>query len=187
MRVRLAETRWRAAALWLAVGWTLHSAAAQGHGGGGGMGGGFGGGGGFGHSPIPSPRDNTMNRNSSDTRTGSLLLAPPSRWWDNSSIAKEIRLDSRQQHRMDDVFGANRDNLLKLYKSLQQEESALSKTIRAKDLDEGQIFQQIDRVTEARAELEKAEVHMSLQIRRELTPEQTAKLDELREQPATQQ
>ncbi len=88
---------------------------------------------------------------------------------------------------MDDVFGANRENLLKLYKNLQQEESGLAKTIRAKDLDEGQIFQQIDRVTEARAELEKAQVHMSLQIRKELTTEQSAKLDELRDQPSAQQ
>ncbi len=87
---------------------------------------------------------------------------------------------------MDDVFGANRDNLLKLYKNLQQEESGLAKTIRAKDLDEGQIFQQIDRVTGARGELEKAEIHMSLQIRKELTPEQTAKLDGLREQQTAQ-
>lgn len=188
MGSRLAEFRWRAAALWLAVGWTLHSAAAQGHGpGGGGMGGGgFGGGGAFGRSSMPSPRNTTIGRNSPDSRTSGLLLAPPSRWWDDSSIAKELRLDSRQQHRMDDVFGANRDNLLKLYKGLQQEETTLFKTIRAKDLDEGQIFQQIDRVTEARAELEKAEVHMSLQIRKELTPEQTAKLDELREQPTAQ-
>lgn len=150
------------------------------------MGGGFGGGGGFGRSSMPSPRDTTLGRGSPDNRSRG-LLAPPSRWWDDSSIAKGLRLDSRQQHRMDDVFGANRENLLKLYKNLQQEESGLAKTIRAKDLDEGQIFQQIDRVTEARAELEKAQVHMSLQIRKELTTEQSAKLDELRDQPSAQQ
>lgn len=188
MSVHSAERRWRLAALLLAVGWGAHFAAAQGHGGGGGgMGGGFGGGGGFGRPAMPSSRDMTLGRGSPDNRAGSLLLAPPSRWWDDSSIAKNLRLDSRQQHRMDDVFGANRDNLLKLYKNLQQEESSLARTIRAKDLDEGQIFQQIDRVTEARAELEKAEVHMSLQIRKELTPEQSAKLDGLRDQQPTQQ
>ena len=152
------------------------------------MGGGFaGGGGGFGRPVMPSSRDTTLGMGSPDRRTFGLRLAPPGRWWDDSSIAKDLRLDSRQQHRMDDVFGANRDNLLKLYKNLQQEESSLAKTIRAKDLDEGQIFQQIDRVTEARAELEKAEVHVSLQIRKELTPEQSAKLDGLREQTPVQQ
>ena len=185
MPARSAETRWRIAAFLLAIGWGVHSAAAQGHGGGG-MGGGFGGGGGMGRSSMPSSRDTTLGRGSPETRASGMRLAPPGRWWDDSSIAKDLRLDSKQQHRMDDVFGANRDSLLKLYKSLQQEESTLAKTIRAKDLDEGQIFQQIDRVTEARAELEKAEVHMSLQIRKELTPEQTSKLDGLREQQTAQ-
>ncbi len=187
MPAHSAETRWRIAAFLLAIGWGVHSAAAQGHGGGGGMGGGFGGGGGFGRSSMPSSRVPTLGRGTPETRASSVRLAPPGRWWDDSSIAKDLRLDSKQQHRMDDVFGANRESLLKLYKSLQQEESTLAKTIRAKDLDEGQIFQQIDRVTEARAELEKAEVHMSLQIRKELTPEQTSKLDGLLEQPTAQE
>ena len=183
MPVRLAEIRLRAMTVMLAIGFGVHLAAAQGHGGGG-MGGGFGGG--FGRPPMPSSRDSTLGMGSPDRRTPGLRLAPPGRWWDDSSIVKDLRLDSRQQHRMDEVFGANRDNLLKLYKNLQQEESGLAKTIRAKDLDESQIFQQIDRVTEARAELEKAEIHMSLQLRKELTAEQSSKLDGLREQQPAQ-
>ena len=101
------------------------------------------------------------------------------RWWDDKSVAKVIGLDSKQQHRMDDLFNANRDTLLTLYKNLQHEESLLEKTTRSRELDENQIFQQIDRVTQARGELEKATAHYQLQIRKELTPEQTSRLDEL--------
>jgi Spy/CpxP family protein refolding chaperone len=109
---------------------------------------------------------------------GGLQLGPSGRWWDNKEFARHVGLNSYQQHRMDDVFGANKDNLMKLYKNLQGEESRLRKLTRNGGVDENLIFQQIDRVTTARGELEKANAHMLLQIRKELTPDQTAKLDE---------
>ena len=115
---------------------------------------------------------------------GGLHLGPPLRWWNDQKLARHVGLDAIQQRRMDDIFSANRDNLQKLYKSLQHEESQLAKLTRSKELDENQIFQQIDRVTQARGELEKATAHYQLQIRKELTPEQTSKLDDLRPQPA---
>jgi len=121
---------------------------------------------------MPLPNTNLGNQ-------GSFHLGPPGRWWDNKAFAKSIGLAPQQQHRMDDVYNANRDNLVTLYKNLQHEESQLEKLTRSKELDENQIFQQIDRVTAARGEAEKAYAHMLLQIRKELTPEQTAKLDVL--------
>ena len=176
------------------------SALAQGHGGGppGGGGGGMGGGMG-GPPPGGAGRDGPFgsmsspdNRNSpppgqpngggptGSTMRGGLQLGPPGRWWDDPQFARSIGLDSKQQHRMDDVFGANKGNLVKLYKNLQHEESQLEKTTRGKELDENTIFQQIDRVTQARGELEKANAHMLLQIRKEMTPQQAALLDEHR-------
>jgi len=115
---------------------------------------------------------------------GGLQLGPPGRWWDNKEFARTIGLDSRQQKRLDEVFDGNKDTLVKLYKSLQHEESQLEKLTRSRELDENHIFQQIDRVTAARGELEKANAHRLLLIRKELTPEQTAKLDDLRPQAA---
>ena len=152
------------------------SANAQGHGGGMGKGGGgmAGPGNNFNHSgPVRPTSGPTQER-------GGLQLGPPGRWWDNKDMAKSIGLNSGQQHRMDDLFTANREVLLKAYTSLQHEESQLEKITRSHELDENQIFQQIDRVTAARGDLEKANAHYLLQIRKELTPDQTAKLDELR-------
>ena len=126
----------------------------------------------------PGPRSNgPANEDGGSIR---LQLGPPGRWWDNGRFAQSIGLDSRQQHRMDDIFGENKSTLVKLYKNLQHEESQLSKTVRGKELDEATIFQQIDRVAQARGELEKAHAHMLLQIRKEMTPEQAARLDDRR-------
>ncbi len=154
---------------------------------GGGFGGMNGGLGGMGRGGINGPRmAPPISSENNSTLRGGLQLGPPGRWWDDKGFAKSIGLDNRQQKRMDEVFGGNRDVLLKLQKSLQHEESQLEKLTRSRELDENQIFQQIDRVTQARGELEKAYAHMLLQIRKEMTPEQASRLDESRPAPPVQ-
>jgi Spy/CpxP family protein refolding chaperone len=110
---------------------------------------------------------------------GGLELGPAGRWWDDSHFVKMLKIDSNQQHRMDAVFNANKGTLVALYKSVQREEKQLSKVSRIRNPDEATIFQQIDRVTQARGELEKAEAHYLLDIRKEMTPAQVAKLEDL--------
>jgi hypothetical protein len=132
-------------------------------------------------------RDSGMGNNtrlppSTSHSTGGLQLGPPVRWWDNKEYARTIGINSIQQRHMDDVFTANRDNLMRLDRGLQHEESQLKKLTRSQTLDENLIYQQIDRVTMARGELEKAYAHMLLQIRKEMTPDQTQKLDDLNAQ-----
>ena len=76
---------------------------------------------------------------------------------------------------MDQVFGANRDQLLKLYNNLKHEEDTLDKL--GKNAGESDLDRQIDKVAQARTELQKADTHMLLEMRKQLTPEQLAKLD----------
>lgn len=168
------------------------SAYAQGHGGppGGGMGP-MGGGRPEGNMQVDGGMVRNFNSttrpvppNPANETQGGLQLGPPGRWWDNKDFARTVGINPVQQKRMDDVFGANRDTLLKLYKSLQHEEGQLQKLSRSRELDENQIFQQIDRVTAARGELEKANAHMLLQIRKEMTVQQVSKMDDLMPPPA---
>jgi hypothetical protein len=84
---------------------------------------------------------------------------------------------------MDDIFKANKGELVRLYKSLQHEESQLEKVSRARVLEEAQIDAQIDRVVVARGDLEKANAHMILEIRKQMNSEQTSRLDEHRAPP----
>jgi len=53
--------------------------------------------------------------------------------------------------------------------------------MKADQPDEGQILSQIDRVAQARAELEKANARMLLGIRKQLTPEQWKQMEAERE------
>jgi Spy/CpxP family protein refolding chaperone len=84
---------------------------------------------------------------------------------------------------MDEIFQANRGTLLRLFRALEHEESSLEQLTTGNHLHEDQIFQQIDQVNRARAALEKANAHMLLEIRKQMTDEQTARLDQHRPKP----
>ncbi|HET9318191.1 MAG TPA: periplasmic heavy metal sensor, partial [Bryobacteraceae bacterium] len=75
-----------------------------------------------------------------------------------------------------EVFQQSRLKLIDLNASLQKEEVILEPLVGADQPDESKILPQIDRVAQARAELEKANARMLLGIRRVLTPEQWKKL-----------
>jgi Spy/CpxP family protein refolding chaperone len=128
--------------------------------------------------PPPEPPDGLRS-----TMRGGLQLGPPGRWWDDKEFAQELGLSAAQAKRMDEIFQANRGTLLQLYRSLEQQESILEQLTQGNHLREEPIFQQIDRVSGARAALEKASAHMLLQIRKQMTEEQTARLDQHRPRP----
>jgi protein CpxP len=101
---------------------------------------------------------------------------PHGRWWNNPEMAQKLGLTPEQQKKIDEVFQQSRLKLIDLNASLQKEEVILEPLVGADQPDESKILPQIDRVAQARAELEKANARMLLGIRRVLTPEQWKKL-----------
>ena len=132
-----------------------------------------------GAGPPPNVRDGARGASVSTMR-GGLQLGPPGRWWDDKHFAKQLHLSSDQQHRMDSIFEQNRGMLLKRFEGLQQEEQRMEELTHAKTLDENALFAQIDRVAQARADLEKANTHLLFQIRNEMDAEQISRLEEHR-------
>jgi Spy/CpxP family protein refolding chaperone len=114
---------------------------------------------------------------------GGLQLGPPGRWWDDPPFAQDLGLSAAQASRMDEIFQANRSTLLGLYRSLQREQATLERLTTGIRLHEQEIFRQIDQVTRASAALEKANAHMLLQIREQMTDEQIERLDQHRPKP----
>jgi len=163
----------------------------------GGMGGGggrppMGNGGGFGggfpdRRNSPPPYNSGSTPGNVSTMHGGLQVGPPGRWWDDRKFAESIGIQKEQRARMDSIVDANRTTLATLYRSLRKEEDALGPLVSAEQPDENRILAQIDRVAQARAELEKANARMLLGIRRELTLDQWHKLESHRgQQPPTE-
>ena len=96
---------------------------------------------------------------------------------DDKHYAKTLHLRPDQKKRMDGLFDENRANLVNRYETLQQEESKMETLSHAQMLDEATLFAQIDRVAQARADLEKATTHLMLQVRKEMDADQITRLD----------
>ncbi|GAC1644717.1 MAG: hypothetical protein NVS9B15_02020 [Acidobacteriaceae bacterium] len=94
------------------------------------------------------------------------------KWWTNPELQQKIGITADQQKRMDDIFQQNRMKLIDLHANLQREEATLDPLISNDQPDENQILAQIDRVAQARAELEKQNARMLVEFRRTLSPEQ---------------
>jgi len=118
--------------------------------------------------PPPRPGRPPMER--------AFHAGPPGRWWDNPEMARKLGLSAEQQKRMDEIFQQHRLTLIDLNASLQKEEAILEPLMEADQPEESRIVAQIDRVAQARAELEKANARMLLGIRKVLNPDQWKKL-----------
>jgi periplasmic protein CpxP/Spy len=99
-------------------------------------------------------------------------LGPHGRWWNNPEFVQKLGLTADQQKKMEAIFQQNRPGLMDLSSSLHKEETSMEPLLAADQPDEGKILAQIDRVAQARAELEKANARMLLGLRRVLTPDQ---------------
>ena len=103
-------------------------------------------------------------------------LQPQGRWWNNPEMVQKLSLTSDQQKKMDDIFQQNRLRLIDLNATLQKEEITMEPMMAADTPDEPKILAQIDKIAQARTELEKANARFLLGIRRILTQDQWKKL-----------
>jgi protein CpxP len=94
------------------------------------------------------------------------------RWWNDPRVVEKLKLTDAQRKGMDDIYQQHRLKLVDLHATLEKEELTMEPLMRADQPDEGKILAQIDKVAQARAELEKANARMLLGMRRQLTPEQ---------------
>jgi periplasmic protein CpxP/Spy len=101
---------------------------------------------------------------------------PPGRWWTDPALIQKLGLTADQQKRIDGLFQQNRLKLIDLSAGLQKEEAILEPLLEADRPEESQVLAQIDRIAQARAELEKANARMLLGFRGVLTLDQWKKL-----------
>jgi periplasmic protein CpxP/Spy len=101
---------------------------------------------------------------------------PPGRWWMDPGLVQKLGLTGDQQKRIDALFQQNRLKLIDLSAGLQKEEAILEPLLEADRPEESQVLAQIDRIAQARAELEKANARMLLGFRGVLTLDQWKKL-----------
>lgn len=94
------------------------------------------------------------------------------RWWNNPKVVERLKLTDTQRKAMDDTLQQHRETLIDLRGSLEKAELELEPMMKQDQPNESQVLSQIDKVAQARAELEKANARFLLAVRSKLTPEQ---------------
>jgi Spy/CpxP family protein refolding chaperone len=102
------------------------------------------------------------------------------RWWNNPQVVEKLNLTDDQRKSMDDILQQNRDGLIDMRGNVEKAEGALEPLINADQPNESAILAQIDKVAQARAELEKANARFLLALRAKLTPDQWKQLQAIR-------
>jgi|WetSurMetagenome_2_1015567.scaffolds.fasta_scaffold608171_1 periplasmic protein CpxP/Spy len=104
------------------------------------------------------------------------LGGPSGRWWARPELVQQLGLTADQQKKMDDIFQQSRLKLIDLNAAVQKEDLIMEPLVSAAQPDEAKIVAQIERVGQARTELQKATARMLLGIRLVLTQDQWTKL-----------
>jgi Spy/CpxP family protein refolding chaperone len=99
------------------------------------------------------------------------------RWWNNPKLVERLKLTDDQRKAFDGILLAHREKLVDLHATLEKAELGLEPLVRADQPNEAAILANIDKVAQARAELEKANARFLLAIRAKLTPEQWKQLE----------
>ncbi len=99
------------------------------------------------------------------------------RWWNNPNVVERLKLTDAQRKSMDDTLQQHKETLIDLRGSLQKAELELEPMMKQEQPNESEILAQIDKVAQARAELEKANARFLLAIRSKLTPDQWKQME----------
>ena len=102
-------------------------------------------------------------------------------FWNNPRTVAALKLTDDQRKAMDGILQEHRMKLVDLEASLKKAELEMEPLMKADTPDQAAILAQIDKVAQARAELEKANARFLLALRGKLTPDQWKQLQTMRE------
>lgn len=102
------------------------------------------------------------------------------KWWNNPKIVERLKLTDAQRKSMDDILLSHRETLVDLRGTLEKAELSLEPLMKDDQPNEAKILAGIDKVAQARAELEKANARYLLALRGKLTAEQWKQVQDMR-------
>lgn len=102
-------------------------------------------------------------------------------WWNNPRIVERLKLTDDQRKAMDGILLQHREKLIDLRANLEKADLALQPLMSADTPNDAAIMVQIDKVVQARGELERANSRFLLAIRDKLTSDQWKQIQAFRQ------
>lgn len=111
---------------------------------------------------------------------------PAGKWWERPAVIDRLKLSTDQRGKLDEVFGANADQLIDLRADVERLSISLRAEMDRQRVDRAVVQKTTARLNDARAKLFEREILMFVDMRQVLTEEQWATfrnvLDKQREQ-----
>ena len=101
-------------------------------------------------------------------------------WWRNPAVAEKIGLSDQQKQQLEKISQDSRLKMIDLRADLEKQEVVLGPMLQTYHPDESQVLAQVEKVSQARAALQKARIQSMLAGRNVLTEEQWTKLQQTR-------
>jgi Spy/CpxP family protein refolding chaperone len=101
-------------------------------------------------------------------------------WWRNPRVAEEIGLNDQQKQQLEKISQDSRLKMIDLRADLEKQQVILEPMLQGYHPDEAQVLEQVDKLSQARAALEKERVQTMLATRSVLTEDQWNKLKDTR-------
>jgi len=129
--------------------------------------------------PLPPPGDVTYFR--ARTHMGGAMgemsiRGPMGEWWKNPELAQKVGLSDEQTQQLDKISYESRLKMIDLHATLEKQGLILGRLLQADHPNEDEALGQVDKVSQARAAVERARVQTMLSTRNVLTAEQWKKL-----------
>jgi Spy/CpxP family protein refolding chaperone len=109
---------------------------------------------------------------------GAMGFSVDRKWWSDPEVAQQLNLSAEQIKRMDTIFEQSKLQLIDARANVEKQEVLLEPLLSANPVNTAKASLQIDKVANARADLEKSNAKMLLGIRGVLTADQWTKLNE---------
>ena len=127
----------------------------------------------LGSTGIGAPYDDgTLAQDDKKTVTTQLSGA----WWMNTALMQRLGITDDQKAKIERVFENHRQAIVSTTDELERQEAVLARLLDTDPVDRNAVYTQIDRVTQARSEMERAGALMTLEMREYLTRAQWEQL-----------
>ena len=107
------------------------------------------------------------------------LTAMRGAWWTNNALVARLGLSDDQKSKIEKAFENHRQAIVTSTAGLEKEEAQLARLLGAETIDRNAVLSQIDRVMQARNEMERESSVMTLEMREYLTRAQWSQLQAL--------
>jgi len=100
-------------------------------------------------------------------------------WWRDPELRQKLQLSDDQSQKIEKIARDHQMRQIDLRAEIKKQDVLLQSLLEADTPDEAQVLAQVDKLSQARAQLEKSRVEMFLAIRHVLTADQVKKLRDL--------